>query len=611
MIIKFLKRYWQKIVLSVFLILIAIVLVLGYFFNEHWSPILADKFHATILKNTDSLYNADFSSAEFHLFQGKIVIFNITLKPDTIVYNRRKKQGLAPNNLLEIHLNRLVINHVHPFKLYFKHVLDIEQIILSAPEVHISYQLNHTKDTTSKDNRTAWQKISKSLHSIHVRDILLNDVQFRYDDYSGNKVAISELKEMNVHVNDLLIDSLTQNDRSRFLYCKDVMVELNNYTGKTPSGLYTYTVKYLKLSTLTSQLNAEGITLEPIKTGLFFYKTKQDRYSIYIESLQLNRFDFLNYHKYRAFRVSSLSIDQGTFSLFTNPNKTPTAIDKITSFPSMVLANLKEDSEIDTLNIKHLNISYSELNNKSKETGTITFNHTNGQFLNITNNKAALLKNNICTVRISSYFMAHGELNTLFRFNLTDKDAAYSYKGNLGPMDLKLINPAVMPLGMVKINSGKLKKLDFDFKANRKIANGRVTILYNDLKVTVLKADTNNEKLKRNTIASLYANVFIIKHDNPDNDGEAPRSFNVSFPRPISSPFFNFTWKSLLTGIKPGVGFDQKKQEVTSALVAQGSINKQNRIAKREQRKQRRAERKKRKEEKKLLKSLPNDGSVN
>jgi hypothetical protein len=604
MSLSFLKQKWQKIVLGALLFIVAAILILGFYFNERWSPILEEKIHAEILKGSDSLYKADFASAEIHLLQGKIVIFNITLKHDTSVYNRLKKRGLAPNNLVDLHVKRLVITHIHPFKLYFQHVLDFEKIVVSAPEIHISYQLNHTKDTAAtKNNTTPWQKIAKSLHSVHIGDIFLNDVKFRYDDYSGNKVDISTLKEMNLHANDLLIDSATQTDKSRFLYCKDIVTELNNYTGKTSNGLYTYTVKYLKLSSLTSQLNAENITLAPVKTNLFFDQSRKDKYSAHLDSLQLNNFDFLNYHKYRKFTASNLILDHGTFSLFSNPNGIKTNTDKIRSFPNIVLSTIKVNLKIDTVSVRHLNVSYTELNHKSKKTGTINFNNTNGHFFNITNNKEALQKNNISTARLTTYFMNRGELSLLMSFNLTDKDAAYTYKGSLGQMDLGIVNPAIMPLGMVKITSGKLKQLDFDFKANSKIAHGRVTVLYNDLKVIVLKPDTDNEELKRMRIASLYANIFIIKHNNPDNEGDIPRSFNVAYPRPAGFPFFKFTWQSLLTGIKPCVGFDKKKQEVTTALTKQSVVNKQNRVVKREQRKQRRARRKEKKEIKKMLKN--------
>ena len=502
------------------------------------------------------------------MLEGRIIIYNITLKPDTTVYNHLKKQHLAPNNLIDLHVKRLVVAHIHPFKLYFKHILDIGRISLKTPELHVSYQLNHTKDTINKDHRTAWQKISKTLKLVHVGDIFLDDVNFKYNDYSGNKLVISELKEMNVHASDLLIDQATQTDRSRMLYCKDIVAELNNYKGQSASGLYKYAVKKLTLSTYTSQLNAEGLSLEPVNSATFFDKTLNDRYSFYLDSLQLNKFDFLTYHKYRSLIASSLIINNGTFSLFNNPNKIQTNTDKIKSFPNVAIYGLNMDLKIDTISAKRINLSYTEHNKKSDKTGGITFNNTSGVFLNVTTNKAALQKNNICAAQVTSYFMGRGMLNVFFNFDLTGTDAAYSYKGSVGPMNLQAVNPATIPLAMVKITSGTLKSFNFDIKGNSRVAKGKVTLLYNDLKVKLLKPDTAHQKLKRKIIETIFANVFILKHNNPDQEGLIPRSFNVVYTRPVNSPFFKTVWQTLLTGIKPAAGYDIKTQQATTAKLA-------------------------------------------
>ncbi len=314
---KIVIKKHHKIGAGVIVGLTAIVLILAFLANHYWSPILAKKVRSVVLESSDSLYRADFSSAELHIIRGQIIFYNITISPDTAVYNRRVKQHLAPNNLVSLHVKRLILDHIHPFSLYFKHKLDIGQIILSAPELDDSYQLNHTKDTVIKDHRTVWQKMSKSLRSVHIGQIFLNDVQLRYKDYSGNKVAISELKEMNLSASDLLIDSATQTDKSRLLYCKDIVAELNNYKGTSPSGLYNYKINHLKLSTLTSQLDIEGLRLAPINKDKFFNKTTKDRFDVYLDSVQLNHFDYLGYHKYRTVNTSCLFIKKGRFHYST------------------------------------------------------------------------------------------------------------------------------------------------------------------------------------------------------------------------------------------------------------------------------------------------------
>jgi len=166
MTLELFKGKWQKTTAIAVAIFIFIILIFAILVNSYWSPILASKVREVVLKSSDGLYTADFSSAELHVIRGSIDIYNITLKPDTAVYNLRKKQHLAPNNLVELQVKRLTLNHVHPFKLYFQHKLDIGQVLMDAPVVKISYRLNHKKDTLLKNNKTAWQKISKTLRSI-------------------------------------------------------------------------------------------------------------------------------------------------------------------------------------------------------------------------------------------------------------------------------------------------------------------------------------------------------------------------------------------------------------------------------------------------------------
>jgi hypothetical protein len=589
MALNLIKHTWQKVVLVSFVSLVALVLLAALFINMYWSPILEGKVKTAVAEGTDSLYKIDFAHADLHILKGEIVIYDIHFRPDTLVYNRQKVQKTAPNILTELRVKRLVLSHIHPFKLYFKKILDFDQIILSAPQVRVSYQKNQVKDTTIVP-RTPWQKLSKTLKSAHVGRILLNDIRFRYDDYSGKKLATSHLKDMDVRAEDLLIDSTTQIDTSRLFYCRDIITNLRNYKGRTPDGSYTYTVNLVKLSTRTSRLNVEGIDINPDKN--YYAKSRKDRYNIHLDSLQLNNFDYLSYHKYRSFSGSSLLFANGTVDIFKNPNKRKIYKDKIKSYPHVALYNAGFDLKIDTIVIKRLNIIYGELGKKSGRSGAIRFMNTNGQLLNITTNKIALQKNNISTADITTYFMNRGKLDVHFTFNLTDEIASFSYKGKLNAMNLRDINAATVPLAMVKITSGKLKEFTFNIKGNRKGTSGRVQLLYNDLKVKLLKADTVQKTLKRKTIASLFANVFIVKDNNPDNPGDVPRAANVVFKRPIDSPFWGTVWKTLLAGIKINAGMDEKAKQVTAALTKKSLDTKLDRKARKALRQKKRAERK-------------------
>jgi len=596
-------KKWHKIVMSILAFFVALILILGLVINMYWSPILSSEVKKVVAKSSDGLYKVSFSSAELHVLRGTIIIYDITLKPDTAVFNQKKRENLAPNNLVEMHVKRLTLSHIHPFKLYFQKKLDIGEIALNEPVLHVTYQLNHKKDTVLKQYKTPWQKISKSLHSIHIGSILLGDVKLDYEDYSGNKFTKSEFKEMNLSAYDLLIDSATQKDTSRRLFCKNIVVELNNYSGRSPTGLYTYTFDHLKLSTLTSRLNIEGLKLKPVNPEKFFSKSNKDKFTMRLDSLQLNNFDFLNYHKYRRITASSLILNNGSVEVFGIPNNAPPTVNGVETYPNVGLFKMNIDLQLDTVNVRQVNVFYYEHNSKSDKVGTVAFYNTSGSFLNITTRPAMLQKNNICTVDLNTMFMNQGKLHLAFTFNLTDNNHSFAYKGRLGPMNLKAINQATMPLTMLKINAGTLKQFDFDIHADRQTSRGKVLFLYNDVKVNILKPDTANDRLKSRPIETLYANIFILKHNNPDVAGGMPRSFYVTLPRKSETPFFKFAWQTLLEGIKPAIGLDKKKLNETVALVNQMTIDKQNRKIKKELRQQRRAARRARRAEKKLEKA--------
>lgn len=572
--------------------LTVLILIAAFFFNAYWSPILANKLKQEVAKSTNGLYKVDFSDAQLHVIEGRVVIYNLYFRPDTNVYNERRKLHLAPNNLFEVHVKRLVLQHIHPFKLFTKKELDITQIILNGPEVRASYQLNHTRDTVLKDNRTLWQRMSKSLKSVHVGRILLNNVSFQYQDYSGNKVERSAFKELNVTATDMLIDSATQADRSRLLYCRDIMAELSNYSGKTPNGLYHFNMNSLRLSTRDSKLTITGLDLTPLRPDAFFDRSKSDRFTLHLDSAILSDFDYLAYHKYRSLRASRLETNGGSLAVFSNYKGKPKNTDRVATFPNSGLAKIGIDLYIGKLKVKHIKVSYSELNKKSKKVGEITFNNTSGSLLNITNNPDSLKKNNICAINLTSRFMDQGDMWINVNFNLTDSARSFSYKGGLGVMDAQVLNKASMALGLLKINTGTIKSFDFNIKGDRYGSKGRIKLLYNNLKITVLKADTDQDVLKKKLLASLFANIMIIKHDNPDDDKTPPRFLDVDFKRPPEFPFFKTVWNTMFLGIKACAGVSQQVEQNAKQQMQQHDYNVAHRAERKAARQAKRAERK-------------------
>ncbi|OCX50776.1 hypothetical protein BEL04_18760 [Mucilaginibacter sp. PPCGB 2223] len=604
MAISFLKKRWQRVLFRILITAAALVIVIGCAINFYFSPKLDHKLKSTVLTSTDSLYSLDFTKANLHVLQGKIVISNLVLHPDTAVYSRLKKASLAPNSLYEVKIRRLVIKHVHPFMLYFQKKLDIDQLEITEPEVVVSYEQNRSQDTVLKDKKTPYQLISKLLKSVHIQSILLNDVKLKYVNHDGAKTDSMAFKELNFAATNFLLDPVTQFNQKRFLFCDDVSAELNNYSGTSYDERYTYQVKKIRFSTRSSELNVAGMSFLPTEPAMRFFKNSHaDYYTIRLDSLKLNKFDFKTYSKYHKLFAANLSLNTGSFQLFANPVPGDSTKDNSPNFPQMMLKRLSIDLKIDTIHAQKISVLYTELNNKSKQTGTVIFANTSGYLYNLTNNKAALQKNSMATAKLESYFMNVAKLNVDFSFKLGDDNMPFSFKGSLGAMDLKKVNPVAIPLGMVKIASGKEKQLSFSYLADKQQARGKLSVLYNDLRVALLKRDSsdNTNRLKKMSIMSLFANALVIKRDNPAGN-EPVRIANVFLPRVPRWSIFTLMWKSLWVGLKECGGYDKQTEQSVKQRLGEMKANKATRAIRKAERKQRRAERRARRELKKQQK---------
>jgi hypothetical protein len=605
MVINFIKQRWKRIALTVTALAIVCITVLVLLINFYWSPILGEKLKASILKTTDSLYSVNFSRSSLSFLKGELAIDNIELIPNMAVYNRRKKANLAPNNLYSLKIQQLIIHHLHPLNLYFNNRIDVDQIVINSPDLHVSFERNRDQDTLIKDKKTPYQLISKFLRSIRVNSILLNDVKFSYADPYVKENAI-ELKDLNLKATDLLIDSTTQNSKSRFLFCADVSAELSNFSRTSESKKFTYNIASLTFSTQSSQLIATGISFKPTKTVEEFFKgNNEDCYAVGLDSVRLNNFDFKAYSKYHSIHASSATFTNGKFEMYANPAPNDTTIDQSINFPQLLLHRLKLDVKVDTVVSDNTEVLYTEYGIKSGQPGTVMFNRINGKIYNVTNNKTALKADSTAHASLEGLLMGRSKLKADFSFDLTDPSMPFAFKGHLDSIKLKYVNPITMPLGMVKLASGDVRSLDFDVQANRVFSTGTLTAIYDNLKIKILKKNEENH-LKKMGIISLLANAMIIKRDNPYY-GESPRVAHIALQRRTYASMFSFMWKSIFMGLKESVGYDVVTEQTIKRRINQFKQNKlthdarkAERIQRREARRQKRELRKQQKEQKAL-----------
>lgn len=548
------KRNTWKWVLGSFTALILIIGGLALYFSAKWKPVIRSKIEESVRRGSGGLYHLRFKDVHLNLVTGTASLDQMVLEPDTQVFNRMKSRGVAPVHLFHIAVKKLQVNRVSLLTAYFKRKIDVNSIVLEQPDIRVVRNLVRKRPDTATKDSTLYQLISKSLKTIRVGAIRIKDAGVAYED-TRKPVSIHAIKHLNIQVKDLLIDSLSQYDTTRFYYTRDVNFELTGYQSK--SKMYVVKLDTVSGSTLEKRFRMKGLKMIPRYPDLAFsrmHKYGKDRYDLAFEEILMKGVDFVKLNTEGSINAKSLTIGPAKTGIFLNREMpAPPGLDKGKNFPQMAFKRLSIPVSLDTVRLKGIDVAYTEYNPISQERGTIYFQHLNGNILGLTNDSLALSKKHHAIATLHAQAMKIAPIDIRLDFNLSDALGAFNYSGTIGAIDLKQLNPVSKPLGLIEIESGNMQKTDFNINGNTKGSSGIVHFYYTNLKLKLLKEGENGEAPKKKGLLSFLANTLLINDDNPTK-GEQARTAKVTFVRSPAASFFNLLWKGLFIGMRETAG---------------------------------------------------------
>jgi hypothetical protein len=231
--------------------------------------------------------------------------------------------------------------------------------------------------------------------------------------------------------------------------------------------------------------------------------------------------------------------------VFNDRTVAPNPASKIGKYPQQQLLSIPFPVNVQRLLVRNGKIAYKEKGAKSAQTGTVYFNKLFAQVDNLTNIKENIQRRPEMKVNARALFLGVGALKTDWELSLRSTKGDFKINGTLGRFGATSLNQITEPLGMAGVKNGTIHNLRFALKGDDYGASGTSVLLYNDLKVELLKKD--EKELVKKEIASAVANL-IIKDHNPSN-GKTRESM-IQEKRDTTKSFFNLAWKSIFNGVK-------------------------------------------------------------
>lgn len=557
-----LQRNLHKIPKWVYILLATLVVIsiaITCLINSRLEPIVSAKIKNAVNETTDGLYTVDFTGIHISLLRGNITFDSLSLKPDTAVFQTMREKSDAPRHLYQLNVKGLAFRNLSIWDIWKHKKFNMGSLVIYRPEIIATFNDYQSKEKQD-DNRTAYQRISKFLKSFHISSIIFNEADFKYVDKSVKKVQTTAIEGLNIHVTELLIDSASQYDRSKFYYTQNILINLKDHHFTTKDGLYDISIGDVSSSTESKNLRITDFRVKPRYPEMEFsrkYKVQHDRYDLNFKEILLNNVDFLKLNTYRKLAASVLLIKGADIKIFMNRELPPVSFDKGRNYPHVAIRRLKLNTLIDSLLIKDSRISYSEYSPKSKKKGTVTFNRFNALVRNVSNDSVHLAKNHWVRASVSAWLMNKGKMDVNLNMDLTARNADFNFDGVMGRMDMRELNALSRNMSLAEIKSGTINKAVFQVNGNWRTSSGYLKLNYNDLNLTLLKSDEDTDTLKKRGFLSALANTLIIIDDNPRTNRDL-RVGEIHAERINSASFFNLMWKSIFSGLKESVGFTLK-----------------------------------------------------
>lgn len=556
----------KKILLWLFCIIlvVGICLVFGAKYLEgNWKPLLEAQLKQAVIKSTDSLYKIEYKSLEVNPINGNLNMVDFKLTPILEVYEKLKIINEAPDNLYELSVDELTIYKANAKESVSTKKLNIANIIIDHPQLKIVNNRQAYNDVVVpfKKRKNPYELIKDIFKELKINTIHLKDIDFIFVNNSNEQKKQTSIKNLDITINDLLIDSLASQDKNRLYYTKNVEINIKNYQIATSDSLYYVKTSDLSFSTSKNELLLKNVKMEPRLSKAVFHKQAgyaKDRFDLDFENITIKNMDFDLFLKQQILMAESLSIQKARVDVYNNNAYPRKRTDKTGKFPHQQLLKVALDMRITQVDLNNVNMSYAEFDAKSQRTGIIKFNNLRGTLKNVTNHIASLKTNDVMIANVKTEIFGKAPVSLNIKFYMSSDLGAFDYSGTMGAFNGQLLNEIVKPLGMAEIKSANINKVTFDVKANQNIARGTMQFYYSDLNVSILKREENGN-LKDQGFISSIANDFIIHSENPSKKGAFTEG-RILYSRPYYASFFNYLWQSLFTGVKESVGVSREKE---------------------------------------------------
>lgn len=546
------KIIFFGILVGILAIIAGAVIYWGFYRKQ----IIRETLEDTIRRKSKGLYHVKYEKLDLDEVAGDLAITGFTLKYDSTKYLALKQTDDAPPTLLDIQIPSIIVSGVKtPRALLDKEIVG-KNLQIIDPVINIIYTNSGRDSLRNTPTKEVYEQILGDLNLIKIDTLIISNAKIFTRDLGTGKTKV-EMMQTTVRLLDVSVDSAAWKDSTRILFSRQVDIRAGGVTWKSKEKPYSFGLDSVQLSTAAGEVRIGKFHVDPLLPEDQFIHSlpkQDDRFDFSLNGITIKGVDFPALFGEEIF-ADTINVKNASLKIYRDLAYKRGIRGPYKLFPHQSMVKAPLPFRIKRIVLNNAFIEYKERAVISRQAGKVQFFNSFATITNLTNRQDAAAVNNMLTLDIHTRFLNKAPLHVTWKFYLFHPNGRFDIVGNLGAMDATAVNQLSVPMGPARIEKGRINQLSFNLQGNTANMTGDVKMLYDDLKVSLLKKDDDTKKLEKKKLASFAANI-MIKNSNP-NKKDPPRIAHVNFQRDTHRSIFHLSWKSLFTGIKESAGINK------------------------------------------------------
>lgn len=524
-------------------------------------PSIIAKLQQVVKDGSNGLYNLSIDKIEPDVLSSKLDVIDGTISPDSAAMLQLDKIKKLPDDVLHIKFHSLHIDGIGISDLLHKNQIDISGAYLEGPVINTYHKSRpYNKEKRERNDRlTLYQRLMGEMKKIAIGAININHGVLIIHDVEQHD-RTTRFNDISIRMNDVLIDSSTQYDESRFLFAKHAVLETRNYMFPTPDSLYFVKLGKISLAGEAHTVTITNAQLQHRGTRQEFERKlpgRDEMYDVVLPKVVLHDINWLDLVNKEKIFSTKTEIYGGTVSVFSDKSLPLGEGQPMNHFPHQLVMMIPVPVYVSQLKFHQIKVVFRQYNPETRSIGTVVCTNIRGTATHITNIPAEIKRLPYTYVSARALLMNKVPFSVGFKFNLAQYHSGqFSVDVTMDTVNKDIVNPFGEPLGRFTIKSGQMQRGSTHIEGDNFNIDGTIAVSYTDLHITPLKSDSARGGLKKNHLKSFFANTIFIKNANPQGNELRQPSFSVG--RDHHQNFVAYIWTAILTGLCKTIGVPVK-----------------------------------------------------